>query len=266
VRLAVLNLKGGTGKTTTAVSLAAGLAEAGQETLLLDLDAQGHAASSLGAKTSHGLYELLVDGWPARQCAVRVRKHLHVMGGEQKLVALELWLAQQGGQGRLLSERLGAFESAFRYVILDCGPAQSSLNLNGLLYAQRVLVPVSCDYLSLLGVKQMLRSFEQIRKAHGSKVEIWGILPTFYDRRNRMSDEAMKTLKGYFREKVLSPIRINTTLKEAPQQQKSIFEYAPNSAGSFDYRRLVQQILGNSEGSEAVYEEGRSSGGRPEQT
>lgn len=244
-RIAVLNQKGGTGKTTTAVHLAAGLAELGYHTLLLDLDAQGHVATSLGALTNHGVYQLMVEKREPRLCLTQLRKRLHAFVGDERLANVELWLARMGdGAETILRERLSVIEQGYDAVIIDCGPALSLLNINALTYADHVLVPVSCDFLSLVGVKQMLRTLDRVNRKLRSTVDILGIVPTFYDRRNRISDEAVKTLKGYFRDKVLPPIRINTRLKEAPQHKQTIFEYAPDSSGARDYRTLVEWVIG----------------------
>jgi len=245
-RIAILNQKGGTGKTTTAVNLAGGLADAGYSVLLLDLDAQGHVATSLGAKTNHGIYQLLLEGQAPRMCITQLRKRLHCIVGDERLANVELWLANLPNDGRrefVLRDRIAPIEAQFDFIIADCGPAMSLMNINALTYADWVLTPVSCDFLSLVGVKQMLRTVKRVNKDLGSKVEILGVIPTFYDRRNRISDEAVKTLKSYFRDKVLPPIRINTQLKEAPQHEQTIFEYAPHSRGAADYASLVEAVV-----------------------
>lgn len=242
-RIAVLNQKGGTGKTTTAVNLAAGLAEEGFNVLLLDLDAQGHVATSLGALTNHSVYQLMVEGQAPRLCITQLRRRLHAIISDERLARVEVWLARMGdGSEKVLSERLASIEHRYDIVLIDCGPALSLLNMNALTYADHVLVPVSCDFLSLVGVKQMLKTLDKVNRELESKVDILGLVPTFYDRRNRISDEAVKTLKGYFRDKVLPPIRINARLKEAPQHKQTIFEYAPRSRGAHDYRTLVERV------------------------
>lgn len=244
-RIAVLNQKGGTGKTTTAVHLAAGLAELGYSVLLVDLDAQGHVATSLGAMTNHGVYQLMVENRDPRHCITQLRKRLHAIVGDERLANVELWLARMGdGAETVLRERLASLERAYDAVVIDCGPALSLLNINALTYSDHVLVPVSCDFLSLVGVKQMLRTLDRVNRTLQSRVDILGIVPTFYDRRNRISDEAVKTLKGYFRDKVLPPIRVNTRLKEAPQHKQTIFEYAPDSTGARDYHTLIEWVVG----------------------
>jgi len=245
VHIAVLNQKGGTGKTTTAVNLAAGLAEADFRTLLIDLDAQGHVATSLGAEARRGVYQLFVENKAPHLCTTPLRENLDAIIADERLANVEMWLARMGqGREKVLRQRMLALENPYDFIILDCGPALSLLNLNALTFAQKVLVPVSCDFLSLVGVKQMLRTLDRVnRTLSTTPVQILGILPTFYDRRNKISDEAVKTLKGYFRDKVLPPIRINTKLKEAPRHKQTIFEYAPESNGARDYSRLIEWVI-----------------------
>lgn len=247
-RIAILNQKGGTGKTTTAVNLAAGLARAGHWTLLVDLDSQGHVATSLGKKGTHGLYNLFIEERDPRMCTTALRNRLNGIVSDERLASVEVWLARMGkGRNKILKDRLAPLHSPYEFILLDCGPALSLLNINALTFAEYVIIPVSCDFLSLVGVKQMLRTLERVNRNLDSPVQIMGILPTFYDRRNRISDEAVKTLKGYFRDKVLPPIRVNSKIKEAPRHRQTIFEYAPDSSCSRDYERVVEFVLSASQ-------------------
>jgi chromosome partitioning protein len=244
--IAVMNQKGGTGKTTTSVSLAAGLAERGHPTLLIDTDAQGNVGVSLGIKGQKTLYHVLVDGYPADQAAVTVRKGLDVLCSDQTVAAAELELVNAKDRARVLSRRLAPLigpDSPYDYVLLDCAPSLSLLNQNALVFAQEVIVPVSCDYLSLVGVKQILRTLEHVNQVLLHPVEVLGVLPTFYDVRNKISREAVDALGAYFKDRVLPPIRINAKLKEAPSKKQTIFEYAPDSHGAADYQAAVDWLL-----------------------
>jgi chromosome partitioning protein len=127
-------------------------------------------------------------------------------------------------------------------VVLDCAPALSLMNQNALVYADSVIVPVSCDYLSLVGVKQVLKTLRNVRELLKHEVDIVGVLPTFYDSRNRVARDAVSALRKHFGDKCLPPIRVNTKLAEAPSLKKTVFEHAPDSHGALDYRALVDHV------------------------
>lgn len=246
-RIAVLNQKGGTGKTTTTVNLASGLAAAGKRTLVLDLDAQGHVGVSLGVKGDKSLYHVIVEEQAPSQVAVNVRENLDVITSNETLASAEIHLARMNeGRERILSARMTQIQD-YDFILMDCGPSLSLLNMNALTYADQIIIPVSCDFLSLVGVKQILKTLKNVNQILLHPISIMGILPTFYDRRNKISNEAINTLKGYFKDKVLPPIRVNTRLKEAPSHKQSIFEYAPDSHGARDYQRLVEWVIGQSD-------------------
>ncbi len=243
MRIAVLNQKGGTGKTTTAVTLGAGLVEAGFKVLIIDVDSQGHVGVSLGVKSDKTLYHIMVEQLPIAECVVSARQGLDVLCGDETLASTEIFLARLNeGRDRVLRRQLEQ-ESSYDFIILDCGPSLSLLNMNALTFAEHLIVPVSCDFLSLVGVKQLLKTLKNVNQVLMHPISILGILPTFYDMRNNISDESVKTLRGYFHDKVLPPIRVNTRLKEAPRHRKTIFEYAPESRGAADYKKLIRWVV-----------------------
>jgi chromosome partitioning protein len=247
-RLAILNQKGGTGKTTTAVNLAAGVAERGHDVLLVDTDAQGNVGASLGIRGDKTLYHVLVEGADPLAVAVPVRKHLDVITADATLAAAEIWLARQDVdvRSRVLTQRLNLMQVTRRYayVVLDCGPSLNLLNQNALTYADEVVIPVTCDYLALVGVKQVLKTIKDVERHLSHSVRISAVLPTFYDGRTRLAREAYTTLRGHFRQKCLDPIRRSTPLAEAPANRKTIFEYAPESNGATDYKAVVDWLVG----------------------
>ena len=246
-RVAILNQKGGTGKTTTAVNLAAGLAERENDVLLIDTDAQGNVGVSLGVAGEKSLYHVLVDGVEPNDASVPVRKSLDVITSDSTLAAAEIWLARQNTDARskTLSKRLGltSVSRRYDYVIIDCGPSLNLLNQNALSYVDEVIIPVTCDYLALVGVKQVLRTIKDVERHLGHAVRVSAVLPTFYDGRTRLAREVLETLQGHFKHKCLEPIRLNTRLAEAPSHKKTIFEYAAVSHGAADYNRVVDWVL-----------------------
>jgi chromosome partitioning protein len=248
-RIAVFNHKGGTGKTTTAINLAAGLAEMGRRVLLVDADGQGNVGASLGVHGERSLYHVLVQGESAEKAAVPVRNNLDVLTSNETLAAAELYLVERPNRDRVLRERLRGSLGAYDAVIVDCAPALSLMNQNAMVFAQQVVIPVSCDYLSLVGVRQVMRTLRHVRELLNHPVELLGVVPTFFDQRTRVCREALDTLREHFGERCLPPIRVNTRLREAPSAKQTIFEYAPTSHGALDYMALVQRI-GASDGTE----------------
>jgi chromosome partitioning protein len=246
-RIAILNQKGGTGKTTTAVNLAAGLAERENDVLLIDTDAQGNVGVSLGVAGEKSLYHVLVDGADPTESSVPVRQHLDVITSDATLAAAEIWLARQNTDARskTLTKRLNLMQVSRRYdyIIIDCGPSLNLLNQNALSYVDEVIIPVTCDYLALVGVKQVLRTIKDVERHLAHAVRISAVLPTFYDGRTRLAREVLETLQNHFKNKCLEPIRLNTRLAEAPSHNKTIFEYAPQSHGASDYNRVCDWVL-----------------------
>ena len=242
-RIAVFNHKGGTGKTTTAVNLAAGMAEKGNRVLLIDADGQGNVGASLGIRGQKTLYHVLVHGAAPEEVAIPVRDNLEVLTSNELLAAAELHLAERPNRDRVMRERLGDGTMDYDVVVLDCAPALSLMNQNALVYADSVIVPVACDYLSLIGVKQVLRTIGNVRKLLQHEVHLLGVLPTFFDVRNRISREALFALRKHFENHCYDPIRVNTKLKEAPSAKQTIFEYAASSNGAADYLKLVARVL-----------------------
>lgn len=251
-RIAVFNHKGGTGKTTTAVNVAAGLAELGKKVLLIDADGQGNVGVSLGIRGQHSLYHVLVSGISPIDAAVPVRQNLDVLTSNEMLAAAELFLASKPQRDRKMRERLSQHDGDYDVVVIDCAPALSLMNQNALVYADGVLVPVGCDYLSIVGVQQVLRTLRNVRELLRHPVQIWGVLPTFYDQRNRISVESVATLREHFGERCLPPVRVNTRLREAPSAKQTIFEYARDSRGAEDYRAVVKALSDAVEAREAA--------------
>jgi len=241
--LAVFNHKGGTGKTTTAVHVAAGLAARGAKVLLVDADGQGNVAASLGLEAERSLYHVLVMGLPFEQARITARPNLDVIAANETLAAAELYIAGQRNRDRVMASRLARARESYDYVIVDCSPSLSLLNQNALVLADAVLCPVACDYLSLIGIRQVVRTVKHVNKILNHPVNFWGVLPTLYDSRARICNEALDTLKKNFRDVCLDPIHFAIKVKEAPSLGKTLFEYAPNSSAAGDYWRVIERLM-----------------------
>jgi chromosome partitioning protein len=241
--LAVFNHKGGTGKTTTSVQVAAGLAEKGAKVLLVDTDGQGNVATSLALTSERSLYHVIVMGLSLEQAVIEARPNLDVLPSNETLAAAELYLAGQKRRDRVLAQRLERARELYDYVVVDCSPSLSLMNQNALAFADAVLCPVACDYLSLVGVRQVLRTIKQVNRILGHSVQLWGVLPTQFDTRARICREALETLRQNFGEACLQPVHYVSRVKEAPSVGKTLFEYAPTSTATEDYWRVVEKLL-----------------------
>ncbi len=242
--VAVFNHKGGTGKTTTSVHLAAGLSLAGYRVLLVDTDGQGNVAAALGLKAERTLYHVIVMGLDYQKAVLNARPGLDVLLSNESLAAAELYIAGQRQRDRILADRLARARHDYDFVVVDCSPSLSLMNQNALVLADAVLCPVACDFLSLYGVRQVLRTIKQVNRLLSHPIKLWGVLPTMYDARARICKESIDTLKEHFKDCCLEPVHYAIRAKEAPAQGKTLFEYAPASSAAIDYRNLVGRLLG----------------------
>jgi chromosome partitioning protein len=241
--LAIFNHKGGTGKTTTAVTLAAALASRGKQVLLVDTDGQGNVATSLGLTPTRTLYHVLVMGQPFASAVLSPRPGLDVLAANETLAAAELYLAGRAQRDRILATRLASCRDSYEHVIIDCSPSLSLMSQNTLVFADAVLCPVACDYLSLVGVRQVLRTIKQVNRVLGHPVRLWGVLPTMFDTRARVCREALDALREHFKDRCLDPIHTNIKAKEAPAQGETLLEYSPEARCTVDYLRVVDRLL-----------------------
>jgi chromosome partitioning protein len=159
------------------------------------------------------------------------------------LAAAELYLAGRQNRDRILASRLAEAKDHYDYIVVDCSPSLSLLNQNALVFADSVLCPVACDYLSLVGVRQVVKTIKSVNRLLSHPVQLWGVLPTLYDRRARICNEALETLREHFVERCLPPVRSAIRVKEAPSQGKTVFEYDPDSDVAADYAATLDLIL-----------------------
>lgn len=242
-KLAVALSKGGVGKTTTAVNLAAGLAAAGRRVLLIDVDTQGQAARALGSAPAAGLAEVAAGDLSPEEAITPVRPAVDLLAGGRGLASLKRLITRKefGGE-RTLAEALAPLDGRYDFVVLDTAPGWDALSVNALFYATEVLTPVSLEVMTLQSLLEFGHSLAAIQKYHPA-LALRYVLPTFLDRRVRKSEEILTQLNAHFGERVCDPVRYNVRLSEAPGYGQTIFEYAPRSPGAEDYRRLAERIL-----------------------
>lgn len=242
-KIAIALSKGGVGKTTTAVNIAAGLARAGLSVLLVDTDTQGQASRALGVSPEIGLAELISEEATPEQAIQEVRDRLYLLSGGRNLAGLKRLIDRKdfGGE-RTLSEGLESLDINYDYVILDTSPGWDSLTVNVLFYASEILAPVSMEVLTLTGLVYFQESIVSIQE-YRPELKIRYILPAFYDRRVKKSEEILAQLQAAYSESLCSPIRYSVRLSEAPGYGQTIYEYAPGSTGAEDYQNLVERIV-----------------------
>ncbi|MFH2093890.1 MAG: AAA family ATPase [Pseudomonadota bacterium] len=234
--------KGGVGKTTTSVNLCAGLALAGHKVLLVDTDTQGQSSYILGKKPRAGLTELLTRELAPEECIVRARKNLWLLSGGKSLAGVKRIIDRKSfGAEWTLSEAMKEIDQRYDYVIIDTAPGWDQLIVNVLFYATEVLVPVALEVMPLQGLSEFMKSLGSIQK-YRKEIVLKYIVPTFMDTRVKGPEMILQQLNKLYPEYVCTPIRYCESLSEAPSYGKSIFEFAPGSTASADYRELVQRI------------------------
>jgi chromosome partitioning protein len=248
-KIAVAMAKGGVGKTTTAVSLAHGLARQGQNVLLIDGDTQGQAARFLGVKPPYGLYEFVTGKdeqhrpLPKKDTLYPCRDRMWLLAGGIKLVELKNWLGEQPSNLRhsALAGSLVPKGDTLDYLIVDCAPGWDVLSVNILMAVEEVICPVALQGPALEGLKTFfgyLMSAQRINR----NLQLKYIVPTMFDQRTRHSFEILRQLSRLFRKQICDPIRTNVRLSEAPLRGKTIFEYRPSAGSAEDYLKLIRRV------------------------
>lgn len=243
--IAVANQKGGVGKTTTAVNLAASLALAGVDILIIDTDPQCNSTSGLGIASEDGLYGVYA-GRSSLNDAVKktVVDNLFIVPASVDLLGVEVELVDRQARERVLLEKLPEVRERFRYILIDCPPSLGLLTLNALVAADSVMVPMQCEYYALEGLGLLTRTLKLVRNSFNPALDIEGILLTMYDRRNTLSRQVEEELRRHFGKKVYDTvIPRNVTLAEAPSHGKPALLYDARSKGAQSYLSLAKEIL-----------------------
>jgi chromosome partitioning protein len=242
--IAVLNQKGGVGKTTTTINVAAYLARHGQKVLIVDLDPQGNATSGLGhdhSSAETGTYQVVLGQAKATDVVKPVEKNLHLMPTDGRLAALEVELVDQEDRENALKKALQGLD--YDYIFIDCPPALSLLTVNALTAADSLLIPVQSEYYALEGLGQLLEVVQMVRTGLNPHLELLGVVMTMHDSRTSLSEQVKTEVERHFGDKLFDVVvPRNVRLAEAPSHGKHIFDHDKWSKGAKAYKNLAKEV------------------------
>ena len=246
--IAIANQKGGVGKTTTSVNLAASLGVLEKKVLLIDADPQANASSGLGIDVEsvvNGTYQVLEHTISAKEAIIQTDSpNLDIIPAHIDLVAIEIELVDKQEREYMLKKALEKVKSDYDYILIDCAPSLGLITLNSLVASDSVIIPIQCEYFALEGLGKLLNTIKSVQKIHNSNLDIEGLLLTMFDSRLRLSNQVVDEVRKHFSTMVFDTIiRRNTRLGEAPSYGESIIAYDATSKGAVNYLNLAQELL-----------------------
>ena len=251
---AIANQKGGVGKTTTAINLAAYLADAGRKTLVIDLDPQSNTTTGLGVDAHHlgnSIYEVLVTNHVPASEAIKseICPNLSLLPAKVDLYAADIELVYLEDREHRLKKALEPIKGQYHYVLIDCPPSLGLLTVNALTAADGVILPLQCEYFALEGMQQLLKTIKLVRDRLNPRIELFGVVLTMYDPRTKLANEIVKEIRDHFpREKFETIVNRNVRLSEAPSFGLTILQHDPRSPGALAYKQLAEEVIARAEG------------------